>query len=702
MEDVQLPGRDELAQPRLGLVAGAAGCEAEVELGRGERGHHVLRQPAFDGHRTQHLAVDEPVELDLERLEARERRETLREQVDGVASRPGPGRVRALPVKLDPGLQVPEAAGMEDRVGGLEHDGELGAREHTAREGRRQRALLEGYLLAGEKDVASRRLRPRELEHHCDAALHVARAEAVDCSVGDPAGEVPLCRHRVDVPGERDGRGWVSPDECFAVVVERLTGQEAPHELHRGPLPAAFGRNVDELERSGGEIGIGHGRSHNDRRMAVRQPDRSWAAEPERGLVVAVLAQGADGADELAELEELARTAQVEPVGRVVQHRRLPDARTYVGKGKLEELKEAYREAEAEVLIVDDELTPPQQRALENALQARVVDRTQLILDIFAQHAVSAEGKLQVELAQLEYNLPRMRGMWQHLERLGGGVGTRGPGESQLETDRRLARRRVTLLRQRLRKLSRQRDVRRKERRRTETPTVALAGYTNAGKSTLLNALTDAGVSVRDRLFETLDPTTRGFEHEGRRYLVTDTVGFVRRLPHQLVEGFAATLEETLVADLVLHVVDGSAPEQRLVEQIAAVDAVLREIGANELPVELVVNKIDAVDTLGRRRLANRYPDAPQISALTGEGLDELRARIAERFGERFERVRLLLPYEEGGRLNELYALGAPIDEREDTPEGVLVVARLPRRELHRYAPYLIAEETPKRRRKGA
>jgi len=433
--------------------------------------------------------------------------------------------------------------------------------------------------------------------------------------------------------------------------------------------------------------------------MAVRQPDRSWAAEPERGLLVAVLPQGADGADELAELEELARTALVEPVGRVVQHRRLPDARTYVGKGKLEELKSSYDEVEAEVLIVDDELTPPQQRALENALQARVVDRTQLILDIFAQHAVSAEGKLQVELAQLEYNLPRMRGMWQHLERLGGGVGTRGPGESQLETDRRLARRRITLLRTRLRKLSRQRDVRRKERKRTETPTVALAGYTNAGKSTLLNALTDAGVSVRDRLFETLDPVTRGFEQEGRRYLVTDTVGFVRRLPHQLVEGFAATLEETLVADLVLHVVDGSAPEQRLVEQIAAVDDVLREIGAKDLPVELVVNKIDAVDTLGRRRLANRYPDALQISALTGEGLDELRARIAERFGERFERVRLLLPYEEGGRLNELYALGAPIDEREDTPEGVLVVARLPRRELRRFARYLVAEEAHERRR---
>src|SRR5206468_1580132 len=223
--------------------------------------------------------------------------------------------------------------------------------------------------------------------------------------------------------------------------------------------------------------------------------------------------------------------------------------------------------------------------------------------------------------AQLEYNLPRMRGMWQHLERLGGGVGTRGPGESQLETDRRIARRRVSLLRRRLKELSRQRDVRRKERRRTETPTVALAGYTNVGKSTLLNALTDAEVSVRNRLFETLDPTTRGFEHEGRRYLVTDTVGFVRR-----------------------------------------------------------------------RRLANRYPTAVQVSALTGEGLDELRARVADRFAERFEPVRLLLPYGEGGKLNELYALGAPIEQREDTSEGVLVVARLPRRDIRRFAAYLVAD----------
>ena len=333
-----------------------------------------------------------------------------------------------------------------------------------------------------------------------------------------------------------------------------------------------------------------------------------------------------------------------------------------------------------------------QQRALEDALQARVVDRTQLILDIFAQHAVSAEGKLQVELAQLEYNLPRMRGLWQHLERLGGGVGTRGPGESQLETDRRLARRRVTLLRDRLRRLAKQRDTRRKARRRSETPTIALAGYTNVGKSTLLNALTGADASVDDRLFETLDPTTRGFEVEGRRYLVTDTVGFIRRLPHQLVEGFAATLEETLVADLVLHVADASASDEELEEMLAAVDSVLGEIGAGELPTELVLNKVDALDALRRRRLSNRFPGALQVSAHTGEGLDELRERVAERFGERFELVRLLIPYDEGARLAELYALGTPVDERADRPEGVFVRARLPRREVRRFAPFLIAE----------
>jgi GTPase len=426
--------------------------------------------------------------------------------------------------------------------------------------------------------------------------------------------------------------------------------------------------------------------------VTTRQPDPRPGAEPERGFVLGVFAKGVDGEEELAELRELARTAGVVPVAELVQHRDRPDPRTFVGKGKLGELKSEYAESDAEVLIVDEELSPTQQRTLEDALKARVVDRTQLILDIFAQHARSAEGKLQVELAQLEYNLPRMRGLWQHLERLGGGVGTRGPGETQLESDRRLARTRVSLLKRRLRGLGSERAVRRKKRERSALPTIALAGYTNVGKSTLLNALTGAEASVDDRLFETLDPTTRAFEHLGRRYLVTDTVGFIRRLPTELVEGFAATLEETLVADLVLHVADGSLHESRLHETIAAVHAVLREIGADDVPVELVLNKVDVLDSLARRRLQNAFPRALQVSAQTGEGLEQLKLRIAELFSDRFEDVRLLVPYQDGSALAELYDLGAPIAERRDTPEGVRVRARLPRREIPRFARFLVAE----------
>ena len=410
--------------------------------------------------------------------------------------------------------------------------------------------------------------------------------------------------------------------------------------------------------------------------------------------MVAVLPPGRDAEDELPELRELMRTAGVEPVAEIVQQRRTPDSRTYLGKGKLEELMRAVKEERAESVVVDDDLDPSQARRLEDALDVRVVDRTQLILDIFAQHAVTAEGKLQVELAQLEYNLPRMRGMWKHLERTGGGVGAgrRGPGETQLETDRRLARRRISLLKERLRSLARRRETQRKERRTAAAPIVALAGYTNAGKSTLLNALTDAGVSVNDRLFETLDPTTRAFEENGRRYLVTDTVGFIRRLPHQLVQGFAATLEETLLADLVLHVVDGSEPDDRIGETVAAVETVLREIDADAIPREIVLNKVDAVDPLARRRLANRFPDSVQISARTGEGLDELRARIAERLADRLEPVRLLVPFEDGRVLTELYSLGAPIEERADRADGVHVLARLPRSEVGRFGPYLVVE----------
>jgi GTP-binding protein HflX len=525
----------------------------------------------------------------------------------------------------------------------------------------------------------------------------------VDGSVVDTTWEVSLRGNGVVVRDKDDQRQSTplgrSEEERLVARVLRPPARrnELEEPLPNRGLSATLRRNVHELQRPRSEtIGErGHRVSlprHNPA-VTVRQPDPAPGAEPERAFLIGVYPKGADDRYDLAELRELARTSGALGVGEIVQHRAHPDPRTFLGKGKVAELETAYAEASAEVLLVDDELTPPQQRSLEDALGARVVDRTQLILDIFAQHARSSEGKLQVELAQLEYNLPRMRGMWRHLERLGGGVGTRGPGESQLETDRRLARTRVSLLKRRLRGLQSQRSTRRKERLRTASPTIALAGYTNVGKSTLLNALTGADVSVDDRLFETLDPTTRGFEYDGKRYLVTDTVGFIKRLPTHLVEGFAATLEETLVADLVLHVADASLPEDRLVETIAAVSTVLAEIGADDIPVELVLNKVDTLDPLARRRLEHGYPRALEISAATGEGLGALKERIAELFSDRFEDVRLLVPYADGRALTELYELGAPIAERRDTPEGVRVRARLPRAEAARFARYLVADE---------
>jgi GTP-binding protein HflX len=343
--------------------------------------------------------------------------------------------------------------------------------------------------------------------------------------------------------------------------------------------------------------------------------------------------------------------------------------------------------------VIDDELTPSQQRYLENRFKIRVIDRTALILDIFAAHAHSAEGKLQVELAQLEYQLPRMRGMWQHLERLGGGVGTRGPGESQLETDRRLARDRITALRRKLKETGKRRRLQRKQRQEGIVPTVSLAGYTNVGKSSLLNALTGSTVSSRNRLFETLDPTTRRFTHVGREYTITDTVGFIRKLPHGLVEAFASTLEETLSGELLLHVVDASLPEEERDVQMRAVDDVLEQIGAGELPRVIVLNKVDLVAGDDRERLRNRLPDAIQVSAFTREGLDELEILIAEHFAGRFEPVELLVPHSEGAVLSSLYALGAPITSREDTADGVRIRARLPEAERDRYRRFAVVPE---------
>jgi len=401
----------------------------------------------------------------------------------------------------------------------------------------------------------------------------------------------------------------------------------------------------------------------------------------QRAFCIAALPEG----DDLSELHELLRTAGVAVVGEAVQHRERPHPNTYLGSGRLEEVKEQLKTADANVVACDDELSPRQERNLEQALGVPVVDRTAIILDIFAGHANSSEGKLQVELAQLEYNLARMRGLWTHLERLGGGIGTRGPGESQIETDRRLARDRISALKRRLENVQSSRAVMRAERERAHVPLVALAGYTNAGKSTLLNRMTGAEVGVRDRLFHTLDPTTRSLRLDGRPFLLTDTVGFIRKLPHQLVEAFGATLEETKIADLILHVVDASADEDEMLEMLRAVDDVLDEIGAGEQPRLLVLNKADALDDERRLDVGLRHPGAVLVSALTGEGIEELSDRIQQEFERSLADIELLIPYSEGARLAELHDLGGDQLEREDTADGVLVRARLPRTIAERY-----------------
>src|SRR4051812_9248045 len=373
----------------------------------------------------------------------------------------------------------------------------------------------------------------------------------------------------------------------------------------------------------------------------------------QRAFVIAAAPEEPD----LAELKELLRTAGVAVAGEMTQRRAKPDPDRYFGKGKLGELKQAIKAADANLVVADDELAPRQERTLEQEVNVPVLARTAVILDIFADHASSAEGKLQVELAQLEYNLARMRGLWTHLERLGGGIGTRGPGETQIETDRRLARDRIAALKRRLGRTRATRGVMRAERERAHLPTVALAGYTNAGKSTLLNALTGADAEVRDRLFHTLDPMTRSFEITGRQYLITDTVGFIRKLPHQLVEAFAATLEEALEADLILHVVDASAPEDEMAAMLAAVDEVLAEIGAGDRPRLLAVNKVDLLSEDERRALSFRHPRAVQVSAATGEGLEELADAIEARFWSSLRPMELLVPYGEGGVLPQLHGL---------------------------------------------
>jgi GTPase len=414
------------------------------------------------------------------------------------------------------------------------------------------------------------------------------------------------------------------------------------------------------------------------RGSASRDDDETARRGPERALLIASLdCTGDEERDRLGELEELLRTAGAEVVETLVQHRDHPWPRTYLGTGKLAELKELVIRHQPDLVAAEGTLSPGQQRALEDRLGRRVVDRTAVILDIFAQHARSAEGKLQVELAQLEYSYARQEGLWQHLERLGAGVGTRGPGESQLESDRRLVRNRMATLRRRLRDVERSRGTQRERRVASPALRVALAGYTNAGKSSLMNALTGAGVSTEDALFETLDPTTRRLDCEGHEVLLSDTVGFIRHLPHQLVKAFSATLEEVRDADLILHVADASEPETRRAGRARAVDEVLEDIGAGDVPHQLVLNKVDLLGPDDREALVNRSPGAILVSATTGEGLDGLLHHLADAARRRLTRVELTIPYDRGNLIAAIYTDGSEI-EQEATADGTRVTALMP------------------------
>ena len=394
----------------------------------------------------------------------------------------------------------------------------------------------------------------------------------------------------------------------------------------------------------------------------------------------------------LEELAALAETAGADEADRVLQRRTEPDAATFVGKGKAEELRDLSNEVDADTVIFDDELSPAQSRNLEKILGRTAIDRTALILDIFAQHAHTQEGKAQVELAQLRYRLPRLRGKGLGLSQQAGRIGTRGPGETQLEVDRRRLVRRVTKLQADLKELTQNRRTQRKARARSRLSTVTIVGYTNAGKSTLLNRLTDAGVLVEDRLFATVDPTTRRLDLPGgERVLVTDTVGFVRKLPHQLVQAFRSTLDEVAEADLLVHVVDASAADPRA--HMDAVRAVLREIGADDVPELIVFNKADLVgrtsaDPDDVTRLVQSHPGSVLLSAQTGEGLERLLTAIGDRLREMTHVVELVVPYDRGDVVAAVHRHGEVVSECHD-PDATRMWARIRPEDLGRFREFV-------------
>src|SRR6204780_4426894 len=404
----------------------------------------------------------------------------------------------------------------------------------------------------------------------------------------------------------------------------------------------------------------------------------------ERVVLIGVWAEGslASAENSLRELSRLAETAGSEVLDGLIQRRSHVDAATYIGSGKARELADVVVGVGADTVICDGELSPSQLRSLEGVVKVKVIDRTALILDIFAQHARSREGKAQVELAQLQYMLPRLRGWGESLSRQaggrvagGGGIGTRGPGETKLETDRRRLRTRISRLKRDISGFSPGRKGQRGQRPRAEVPSVVIAGYTNAGKSSLLNALTGAGVLVEDALFATLDPAVRrALTPSGRAFTLTDTGGFVRHLPHQLVEAFRSTLEESAEADLIVHVVDGSDPEPEA--QITAVRGVLAEIGASKVPELIVVNKIDAADPVVLQSLRAREPGSLSVSAKTGAGIAALRAAIEAALPRLDVQVKVVVPYSRGDLVARAHAEGEVVTA-EHMAEGTLLQARV-------------------------
>ncbi|GAA1695676.1 GTPase HflX [Kribbella sp. NPDC056951] len=405
----------------------------------------------------------------------------------------------------------------------------------------------------------------------------------------------------------------------------------------------------------------------------------------ERVLLVGVWTEGSaeDAENSLAELKLLAETAGSEVLDGVIQRRKKPDPATFIGSGKVSDLRNLVASSGADTVIADGELAPAQLRNLEDKLKVKVVDRTALILDIFAQHAKSKEGKAQVELAQLQYMKQRLRGWGGNLSRqaggrvgaAGGGIGGRGPGETKIETDRRRINTKISKLRRLLKDMKSTRSTMRQERRRNLVPSVAIAGYTNAGKSSLLNRITGAGVLVEDALFATLDPTTRRTTTaDGRVYTLTDTVGFVRHLPHDIVEAFRSTLEEVADADLLLHVVDGSHPDP--LSQIHAVREVLGEINALDVPEIIVINKADAADPLALAPILAREPRAIVVSAKTGEGIDKLREFLEGALPQPHISLDLLLPYDRGDLVSRIHSEGS-VEQLEHTADGTRVTARV-------------------------